>query len=694
MSNVKNYLKRFFVFLLISCTIFLTGVGDYFGVRSMDVYATGTGAEALLYILEAAFASYGYSCSSQADLQSAADGFTYYVNNHTDTMPEAATAAAWKTFLTGDTQYVTEVYLSPEMFAFVQDSVEYLLAQNSSATITPDLSLSGVNYVDLSSINSFINSKYTVYDRVDDGAGTPVVTGIYDFDSEIENRKGFFIGVAANGSNVNFLFPSKADAVPVCVDGGLGYKFYSPSGGGYVSYEMRVFNVIDGILYFNYNDPTTLTHSYNTSLYYYYTSRTYSSVISSTTKVYSCVDEAKLAYKTQLIYPIAGKMYGSSSAAKTYSVDESTGTISIPITGTYTAAQVEQAIADALAANPSATQDDLDAIAAQIISSNAEIEDQIGESTETLAAMIQQVESIVNANALAIADLSAQVEEISVVNGTSAEKIESIADQFEVIEGGSSSGSEDDDPKVWLPVIPDVVRFLEPLLDFLGEPLSQITKFLNKIVNQIEKIPENVADAFTDLFNDIKTSIEALPSDIAEALNLADVISTIEEIPDLTADAFREFFGEIQAGIKELPQNIANAMPAINIPSLPDAINYTDVLNDILTSIQNIFLIDTSVLADHVSGLENVWAEKLPLMDNLSSLFDAFSFSDNYNYPVIQIATPAILAPYYSDDYIILLEFEKYKQYTLWCRNIVKTWLWFCFGLSVVNHFRTNISIG
>lgn len=704
MNKFRLYVKRFCASIMICCIMFFTCMGDYLGVRSMDVYATGLEyslLEVLMYLLEGAAGSYGYAYSSQADLQTSAQGLQYIIENYDYYEDSSDPINKLQGSVYDYLENITAgtYALEAQAFQAVKDYVFMQLSGNSSSVSTPTV-LRLEKYADISDFNAYFSTVYDVSYRATGLTSDGEYYNYYidgQFNPSIwDNKTSYILLLSSDGMGFSVFTPTYADSVLVYSSG--YYLFYSPSCAGYSPVSYLSFQFKEG----------SDTEAYCTAIYssgyfgkegsqtvsYFKknmqnTSSTIYPVTLPTSRIYTSTAEVSLYNYVKKAYSLSGKLYGSASSAKTYVTDEITGTVSIPVTGTYTAANVEQAVANALAENPSATQDDLDAVVAQIIASNEDVKDDIQESTTTLSTLIQQVKEIAQSNALSISEVYDQISEISVVNGTAAEKLESIADQFEVLEGGASSdsgGDNDDDPKIWVPVIPTVVKFLQPALEFLGDPLSEITKFLNKITDQIQEIPDNVANAFREFFGEIQAGITELPNEIANALG-------IDELPDNMADAFHEFFGEIVKGITELPDNIANALPSIDI-SFPSALDYTNILNQISSQIENLFLVDTDVLGDALSGFDDVWNEKIPFISSIAPLFDVFHFSDNYTYPVIKVQTPDILSSYYSDDYIVLLDFEDYKQYTLWARNIVKAWLWFCFGLSIVNHFRTNISIG
>lgn len=703
MSKVKGYLRRFLACVMICFTLSFTAAGDYLDIQEFQVYATGLEIGMLEALIEAILASMGISLSSQADLSSVAQGLSSVMKQYTD-------------------YEVGGVKIFPLISTVISDGMS-----DAGSWGLPAVCDQWLRTYLYNQCVSNISSACDVSSPIFSSSGVESITCDFSQTSNLIEA-GLFYGLwnpEEIYSRVPFYYPDRLSYSPIIItelvpgDGSASlnlYYFYSSSSHSPTS-SVAIFDVSDdGVKrycafdssdtskFFNYR-ASYGTYNYGTEQLSFPLSvsgsgsRTMKSTLineqyilldessgnqyrifinSKGLGVYDSLSDYNM-YQFSTIYKPKSKVYGLSSTAKPFVKDESTGTVSIPFDSVGITSKVEQAISTAIAANPSITEEELNAAASDVIAAQNGTTEAVNQNTATLSALLTSILATVRG----IAD---SVSKISVDGGAGALDWSDVQDAFgttTVEPGTSDSDSDNDDdggkPNVWVPgVVAGVSLLLKPLIEFLGEPLSVVTQFQSAILGQLEGAQEWIMD---------------IPEAISVALNpaLTDILEGVLSLP-VTG---------IYEGILALPGDIADALSnglSIDIPDVVfpdlDIIDYTSLLDRIIELLESFFLLDTAAIAAALGGFEKVWEEKLPFGNKMFSLFNEFYFSPNYNYPVIKVKTPDIIRTFYPEEYIILCDFEEYKVYCLWARNIIKAWLWFCFGLSIFSHLKTNFHIG
>ena len=380
--------------------------------------------------------------------------------------------------------------------------------------------------------------------------------------------------------------------------------------------------------------------------------------------------------------------------------------ISKNITITQTPArtkEIEKTITEAREENPAITQDELDeAVAKAITKANTTTGTPADSSTTDSAALSDIIVSLGY-----IREIVQQFQK-EWTDGSSAlqRDVEDVRDNFTVIEGGGDSGSdpEDEDPKIWVPPLFFASRLLKPVMEYFGNPLSEITKFLNRILNSISNLPllfDKEGELYIGhIFSDMSSIVSYVGSIAQTIKNLPKDIADLIEIPVLNPQEIVEALNE---GL--VFPNLPVELPEINIPEIkvpdvnvefPAIPNYMSVLNNILLAVQNIFVIDTAAVDVSAKKLVGIWDKHLPFIPKVQKLISSVSFSDAYEYPVIKIGTPKNIRPYYDSDYIVLLDFgnSDVRQYFVWARTIIKAGLWIAFLYSLLRHFKVRFHVG
>lgn len=163
--------------------------------------------------------------------------------------------------------------------------------------------------------------------------------------------------------------------------------------------------------------------------------------------------------------------------------------------------------------------------------------------------------------------------------------------------------------------------------------------------------------------------------------------------PSITEEEINELVSEQIGSIEDVKDSVEeNTEVLTSLSSIMTAIYET--VKDISSAVNSFFVIDTAAIDTALAGFDTVWEEKVPFGGAITDMFDNFSFSEDYDYPVISMKTPDILKSFYAEDLIILCDFANYAVYCVWARNLVRALLWFSFGFSVVNHLKTDFHVG
>lgn len=410
-------------------------------------------------------------------------------------------------------------------------------------------------------------------------------------------------------------------------------------------------------------------------------------------------------------FPLAGDIYGGGEAAIDDSKDFSLTTGEITKT-------VEDALNDYVKEHPDATDEEKNDVVAGILPKIDDVNERIEDTTDevvTSNSWLSKIYTKINTRL----DTTLSSVKSAIVDGTSAlkEDTEDIRDSFKVIKGGGGSQEPDEDPEphVWAPVIPDTARFLKPVLEFLGKPLSIITKYLDKLKTGVEDLLKEIKsirvgwqewikgtyDNCTGIFNTslpniiqilqgLANSAKDLPANIASSLaeilpdalnNVLDKIEVIVppiEIPEITVSPAPV---EVQVPTPEVQ---------VNIPPIPD---YTGLLQQILAAIQNIFALDVDAVGDAQKRFNDAVDDVVPDLPDFPKLFGSFQTTDKIEYPVFKMQTPEVLREYYDHDYIILLDCKDYAEYIIWIRRILQAAIWLTFAYAVLCHFKVDLSV-
>lgn len=219
----------------------------------------------------------------------------------------------------------------------------------------------------------------------------------------------------------------------------------------------------------------------------------------------------------------------------------------------------------------------------------------------------------------------------------------------------------------WLKRIYDLLTQLPQILTDHGLTLGNIVTSLSSInltVGAIQRIADSLLTAFNGLeIPDYSDLIQEVPSKIAEALEFPEINFPEIEIPDYTS-----IFEQMLEFLSYLPK-----------------------LGNIESLLTSIFVVDFNAVNDALYKALDVW--DFDFLKDLQNLIGLLKYADDYRYPKFKIKCPAILAPYYDDDEIVLCDFANYKVQLLWCRNAIRMMLWVYFLYCVFRHFKVRFTV-
>lgn len=677
MKKVRGFLRRFLLcFLAVLCLTFSTA-GNVLGLKSMEVYATGTSG--LYMLIEALLLSAGVVAGDADGLQSLVELYKEYQKSvDYARVLSLANQAGYDTIeeyhnhLDSSLKSASTVKVSSGLYDSIEGFLGNVLNRKLSSAASSAVSssvgaVSGITTVrrDFSDAAAIMNEIFygiqvgydnqveeckEIYQGYIDKSDLIIVSdrnGKYLYLTFLYSKDGCITFDEITNGKFNFYYDSRSSYT---LPGNYKYEQYSNSGavskfGLQVYMEYRNFS--NGAELFASNHSAELVSgtagvASGDSI----TSRVF---IRDGISIYSSFAEYRLLNGYDASLPT---FYGASSSAKALEQDDE-GNYVVTLPNTSITAQVESSLASAKEANPSITEEELNTVALNVISAQQETTDAVEENTAVLSEILIDIKN-------KVADIGSSV----AVNGTSALEVQEdtrdlLKEQFKVVEGGGGDNNDDDNnkPKRWTPGSIKVPAFLAGLVAFLTSPLQIISDSLFYLYDNISSLPDSIASSMNKNF-----SLE-LPEAADYTNPLQNILSSVKALPQSIADSFE----------------------------LPDLVS---PLQSIQTSIDRLFVIDTAALQASVSVFGTVWADKIPFGDKLHDFFDALDFSNDYSYPVIKIETPTILMPFYEEQYIVLIDFADYSKYMIWVRNIVKAWIWFCFGLSIFTHLKTDFHIG
>lgn len=424
--------------------------------------------------------------------------------------------------------------------------------------------------------------------------------------------------------------------------------------------------------------------------------------------VYTSYDQLQDYVKKQTLYKLVEGLYGDTSQTFDYpsNYQATAGDESL-------ADAITKGVSDALAASQdhSLTSDEISAIiSANIVDYSAQLKD-IDESLEEVNNTQVVTNSWLSKIYSAVVALSAKVD------GSSALSLDD-SDAFQLIEGGAGKNNDDDqkneDPKIWGLGAFTAVKFLQPLIEIFAEPLSEVTKWLNSINNNILETSKNeveqsvkAQEANANAIQNVIETIADFPAELFKNVEpvLGNIITSLDAIAQyaLACATFANGFpaqivewisGGVSAAIKANPLDLTAPdvnveFPPIEIPILTDILA---VLQAIALSVSNFFSIDTDVLDETMQAQQDKVEDKLPFTPAIA-LFDSIKFSDDYDYPVLKMQSPDVIKQFTGSEYIVLFDGQNFAQYFKVVRGLLTAFLWISYAYVIIRKFKVQITL-
>ena len=429
-SKIFSRLRNFMAALVLSAAVMCSGVGgSYFAVY--DVYASGVLEVSIISsLIEALMASMGLSFSSTADLNNVVTGLDSMMESYPD-----YTYKGVKVF-----EKLQEVLYSAKLGATVAlpyACIEWFsiwLYGTSSDVLSdasdviyqnPSVSVPGVQFIYGDFSQSFFEACKLFYDLplyLDNTysfaytGNEPIFKDSCPMVVTIFNREDNYFTIAYPTTNI-ITYPKSLDVSTVLgTDNSLidsVFELYTSSG-GVGSFKLCAFLHQDTRFKADTSYSTLNTDTFNlrfrdctydATLGYQnvYSQKNYLPASSTNAEIRVFVNSGTRFYESYeeyaminmySVYAPTSTVYGSSSASKELEKDEAAGTVSLQLTQAQLTETIEKAVADAIAANPSITEEELNEMVAEQVGALSGVQDSIEEGTSVLSGIMQKVLSV------------------------------------------------------------------------------------------------------------------------------------------------------------------------------------------------------------------------------------------------------------------------------------------------------------
>lgn len=399
---------------------------------------------------------------------------------------------------------------------------------------------------------------------------------------------------------------------------------------------------------------------------------------------------------------------------------DGTAAFELPADATITAGdnslsdQIAAAIADALSNSSSGTltADQVNEIVNSSITDYSDSLSDIKDSTDSIGSGVAFTNAWLGKIYTKICEISSSLSKPT-TDGSSALSIDD-SDAFTVIQGGGGNSNpdpNDDDPKIWFAGSFMAASFLKPVLEYFGQPLSLITKWLNSIKKtldtQVTKQNQIISDNSTAATN-VLSAITSLPGSIFGQFteSLGSIISYLQQIAvaaaggattltNLPGNMYQYIKQAIEDAMKSNPLKFPESIPLevpdlnlkidpLNIPILGDILA---VLQAICEAVMEFFSFDSSAVDQAIEALKGKMYDKVPY-DRLVRMFDTNPFTNDYEYPVISIKTPNIIKIFYPSEELILFNGEDYAGYFVFFRSLLRAMCWLAYAYACIGRLK------
>lgn len=645
--------KRRFAGLLAGLVLFLGVLGSYLGAVSVPVYGMGV-LSGLDFVLEYYLGSSGALSGENQDVNTISQYFVEWIEDNITlsswTEEQLKAADAYRQLMTDDIQFGSAVFVTSDMWdlwLLYRASEKYKDSMEEVGLIAPSMY---TFEVPANTRMDYCLSYY--YER---NTKNPWSTKCCPF----------IVDAACRAC----LFYYKSQTYILWISDGPASVRYGSSGGAR-STPFTLDEILENCVTLSYLDPVAFTKRSGAEFYYASTSLSTKLPSDFTVTSYNFpylgtfttipeAADAAMGYVPPVDVP-AKEGYGGTD------VDFSDTSLTIPEDGT----SISDRVAAAKEADPEITKEDVDAIVNDAIASGITKEPDVPPDDGSVLGLLSSILAAVLSVYNAIGGIPANI----VSSITLALRSVSEIPWFKAVT--DFLGSLDLNLSTFLDLWKANIKHISDAID---QSLPGLADLLKRLADGIDNWQTKWAEQIAVIDNWCKTITDGITG-VVTAVN-----GKFQDLEDWLAG-----LGDgITAGLGSFADTVSGAFSDViaNIGTLADALSdiKTDVLSlpDVLI---DFFTIDVPAVKVAATGIANVWPEKFSFMGDMHKTLDAIQVPDTYEYPVIKMPTPPILSSFYTEEYIILINFGDFAEYFLMVRGIVRAIIWFGFGLYVIRH--------
>lgn len=646
--------KRRFAGLLAGLILFLGGLGSYLGAASVPAYGMGL-LSGLDFVLEYYLGSSGALSGENQDVNTISRYFVEWIEDNITlsgwTEEQLAAAARYRELMTEDVQLGSAVYVTSNMWdlwLLYRASEKYQASLEEVGLIAPS------SYTFEFPANTRVDYFFTFKDET---SRYPYYSVMRPFTADAACRV--------------YLYYMKSDLRILWIaDGPASLRYGSSGSNGRDPFDFNQLAADCSAL--GFLAPVAFTQRAGADFYYATTNIasiepssfldvSYSfPYLGGFTTITEAADAA-MGYVPPVDVPAKDGYGGTGEAA-----DFSNKSLTIPADGT----SISDRVTAAKEADPTLSKEDIDGIVNDAISAGIAQEPDVPPDDGSILGLLGSILAAILSVNNAIGGIPTNI----VSSITLALRSVSELPWFKAVAGFLSNLDLN------LSTFLDLWKAnIKHIADAIDQHLPGLSDLLRRLAEGIDNWQTKWAEQIAVIDNWCKTIEDGITGVVA-AVN-----ANFQDLEDWLAG----LGAGITAGLDGFADTVSGAISDViaNIGTLADALSdiKTDVLSlpDVLI---DFFTIDVPAIKVAATGIANVWPEKFSFMGDMQKTIDAVRVPDTYDYPVIKMPTPPVISSFYSEEYIILINFGDYAEYFLMVRGIVRAIIWFGFGLYVIRH--------